>query len=126
MKTFIYRWFFLVAAFFTFELRGKEERQAIVYTKEHIFELFFRELLENTPAGYVLCGHKPVYLESFLELEKTIPGSKSHRFSAMTLLFLEHWKEVISFKSDAECVLVAKENEFLIINRKINKCFDKY
>ncbi len=114
----IFRWLSVFIFFLNFQLCGEESGQPVVYSKTIILETFFRDLLENTPAGYVLYGRKPVYLHSFLGLEKTIPGSKAHEFSALTSLFLETWGSCSVRKEGADCLLVEKDNEFLLINRK--------
>jgi len=117
MKAFVL-WLSIIVMALTLGLYGKDNGLPVVYSKQRVAEIFFHELLENTPAGYVLVGPKPVYLGSFLELDRTIPGTEAHCLSATTLLLLEIWKESAQPKPNAECLFAVKNNEFLLINRK--------
>jgi hypothetical protein len=54
--------------------------------KEEILDVFFRDLIDNTTAGYALYGEKPVDLQGVRELEQTMPGSKERAQTVLTLL----------------------------------------
>jgi hypothetical protein len=85
----IFRWLFIFILFFIFQIESKEDKQSLVYSKKTIIENYFYELLEHTPAGYVLYGRKPVYLNSFCELEKIFLVQKHINFLLQIYCF---WK----------------------------------
>lgn len=58
-------------------------------SKEAIFQDFMSDLFQNTTAGYVIFGHKPLNLCNFSSLRSHIPGSDLHRLSVLGLLCQE-------------------------------------
>ncbi len=66
----------------------------LTFSPEKILEIFFKDLFEDTTAGYVIYGQKPVDLEGFQIREKTIPGTKERYASVQGLLALKYWKEI--------------------------------
>jgi FKBP-type peptidyl-prolyl cis-trans isomerase len=105
-------------------LESAENPPPYVFSKALVLDSFFRELFENTPAGYVLYGQKPIYLGTFPALENAIPGSKEHSQAVNAHLALKFWKEIAPEKH-LNYILTAhksknnpQQNEFLIINCK--------
>ena len=98
------------------------ERSAQFLTQDVLIP-FFRNLMENTPAGYVIFGEKPIYLGSFCQPEHLMPGSNKHREAIFTFLSLKALPRRISTSNyilmcqglqDSSC----ESNEFMLINRK--------
>jgi hypothetical protein len=90
--------------------------------QEVVFDSFFKDLFENTTTGYVLYGEKPIDLEVFRNIEKTIPGSDERKTSVIGLIALKYWREFAPDIKDQNYLLVdfptQREHEVMFINRK--------
>jgi FKBP-type peptidyl-prolyl cis-trans isomerases 1 len=99
-----------------------KEGQLYKYSPQSILESFYRDLFENTTAGYVIFGDKPISIEGFSLPEKEIPGTVEHRFSVVSLLALKHWENCIRNKQReiffiSNCNEESRYCELLFINR---------
>ena len=65
-----------------------------VPSRDDIFQDFLCDLFQNTTAGYVIFGHKPLDLDGFDSLRSHIPGSKLHRRSVLGLLCQEFLRDM--------------------------------
>ena len=61
---------------------------------EVIFQEFMSDLFQNTTAGYVVFGHKPLNICNFNSLRSHIPGSDLHRASVLGLLCQEFLRDM--------------------------------
>jgi len=91
-----------------------------------ILDSFFKSLFENTTAGYVICGVKPIYLGNFCRPEWLMPGSAEHLEAIHAFLALKILKKLPQDSKLANYILVnqgldsipSQNNEFMIINQK--------
>ncbi len=97
-------------------------QKTLIFSPEKVLEDFFRELFEETTAGYVLYGKKPVDLEGFRDRERTFPGSPERRSSVLGSLGLKYWHEIApDFKNQKYILfdsLSPEGNEIVFINRE--------
>jgi hypothetical protein len=119
-ELFLLRLVFLGAVFVGSTLCA-EQRSALAFSKEKVLESFFRELFENTTAGYTLYGEKPVDLECIPDRERTIPGTRERRNSVIGGLALKYWENTNPVKTGKYNLIATPYeggHEILLINRK--------
>ncbi len=87
---------------------------------EKILEIFFRDLFENTTAGYVLYGEKPVDLQGFRALEQTMPGTRERYRSIVGLWAVEYLQNCPHKTSNYTLAIypIPTGYEVLSVNRK--------
>ncbi|MEK7340475.1 MAG: hypothetical protein AABZ92_07190 [Verrucomicrobiota bacterium] len=86
-------------------------------------ESFFKYLFENTTAGYVLYGERPIFYCAFKSVENTIPGTAEHRDAVLFTQGLNTWKQLnIQVKNYLLVFFTSNEaksfQEFILINKK--------
>ena len=100
----------------------KNERP-LSFSNQNILHSFFANLFENTSAGYVLFGEKPIYLGNFCQPEWLMPGSRKHREAICTFLSLKILKTLSQEQKSSNYILVIQDPfssniEFMLINQK--------
>lgn len=87
---------------------------------EKILDVFFRDFIENTTAGYALYGDKPVDLQGFRELEQTMPGTKERKRSVIGLLTANYLERFPTKANNYTIVFhpISTGFEILTINKK--------
>ena len=101
---------------------AKNERP-LSFSDQDILHSFFANLFENTSAGYVIFGEKPVYLGNFCQPEWLMPGSRKHKEAICTFLSLKILKTLSQEQKSSNYILVIQDPfssniEFMLINQK--------
>ncbi len=101
-------------------------------SSETVLTSFFRDLIEETSAGYAIYGKKPLYLGDFSLPEWTAPGSKRHKDLNQCYLALNFLKQFPKNPAAKEYTLINNGNDlfksyrFMIINRNaFNNVFEE-
>ena len=91
---------------------------------EKILETFFRSLLSDTSAGYVLFGDRPVFFCTLPDETALIPGRKNHKWAVQMWAGLDAWKLISKessnyiLKESDPIVEMGLGHEFLLINKQ--------
>lgn len=95
---------------------------------EKILEKFFRTMVEDSEAGYVFYGHKPVCIHGFNARDYFLGENESHATSTYLREGAKHWKQITKGLAPQEIILHIYEVEdslakncihILFINRSL-------
>ena len=100
-----------------------QQKSSLFFLNQDVLRSFFKNLLENTSAGYVIYGEKPIYLGSFCQPECWMPGSNEHKEAICTFLSLKALPHELMASnyilvSQGLQDLASESNEFILINQK--------
>ena len=78
---------------------------------QEVLTSFWRNLFENTSAGYAMYGAKPIYLGNFCQPEWLMPGSDRHREANESFLALQMLKRNFQNPTKTNCIVIKKKKE---------------
>lgn len=91
---------------------------------KNILEAFFRRLLNDTSAGYVLFGDRPIFLCTLLDESILIPGTENHKWAIGMWAALDILNSLVkesnnyALKIPKPILYDVSEQEFLLINKQ--------